>query len=69
VFATDMVRRATHKQFPRHLPVRSIETPDCRWSNMISRLIGLFFRHSEPSLFQKCLAVHIQGATAWGARR
>lgn len=34
---------------------------------MISRLIRLFLRRPEPSLFQKCLAVHIQGATAWGA--
>ncbi len=34
---------------------------------MITRIIRLFRRRSEPSLFQKCLAVHIQGAAAWGA--
>jgi hypothetical protein len=34
---------------------------------MIKRIIRLLLRRSEPSLFQKCLAVHIQGAGAWGA--
>jgi hypothetical protein len=29
---------------------------------MINRIIRFFRRRSEPSLFQKCLAVHIQSA-------
>jgi hypothetical protein len=34
---------------------------------MIKRLIRFFLRRSEPSLYQKCLAVHIQSASVSSA--
>jgi hypothetical protein len=36
----------------------------------LARLLSLFrWRRREPSLFQRCLAVHIAGSAPWSALR